>query len=412
MPRSESTVRRATLLSVVGVFLLASGILVTAVNLVLGPDPCREQTPTRDEALFEAPKTPPSGGAVSLSLGPTTSCATMRDGSNYCWGDVPASTEATAPAARRPHARQVRLSCGGTADCLRSTLMVGENGHCVRSIEGKLMCEPAGQAAPFPGCTLDAVASVAVGTRGACAVRESRLWCWGQDGAVVGARVGHQPTKIDEAPPDLAAVALGSDRVCVLTRQGDVACGASGKDERLVFRPIDVGGPAARVTAGAHHACALTRDGHVRCWGSNGNGELGDGTQEPRESVSAVVGIAQQVTDIDAAESRTCATTEAGHVYCWGEVGTCGTRCAQRSFFSVPTPSKVPIENVVEVRLGRDHACARKRDGAVECWGDNRRHQVSAFVPFDDYGYSLDRCDITQRLDLPGSDFPVAVRWP
>lgn len=390
--------------------VLAYGIVVAAVRVVVGPDPCRDQIPPRDEELYEAPASPPGGGAVGLSLGPTTSCAAMRDGATYCWGDVVGtlSIDGRVSSERRPRAGRARLRCGAEK-CDGSTITIGENGNCVRSLEGKVLCEPAGQAAPFPGVTLDAVGSVSIGATGACAIREGRLWCWDHDGTAPGAPVGRLPTEVDGAPPDLKAVALGGGILCVLTRAGGVACAARGRG-RYVFLPIDVG-PAKRVTAGAHHACAVTRDGHVKCWGSNSSGELGDGSEEARQSPSTVVGIVERVTEIDAAESRTCVATEAGHVYCWGGVGACVRRCDDRSVIAVPTPQQVPIEEAVEVRLGRDHACARKRDGTVACWGDNRRHQVSAFVPFDDYGYSIDRCDVTRRLDLPGSDYPVAVRW-
>ena len=33
-----------------------------------------------------------------------------------------------------------------------------------------------------------------------------------------------------------------------------------------------------QVVAGVSHSCALIDDGTVRCWGSNGHGQLGDGT--------------------------------------------------------------------------------------------------------------------------------------
>src|SRR5690606_38331333 len=39
------------------------------------------------------------------------------------------------------------------------------------------------------------------------------------------------------------------------------------------------GTPAAALSAGEYFTCMLGADGRVACWGSNGQGELGDGTR-------------------------------------------------------------------------------------------------------------------------------------
>ena len=52
---------------------------------------------------------------------------------------------------------------------------------------------------------------------------------------------------------------------------------------------VDVGGAVVQIAAGGSHTCALLDSGAVRCFGSNENGQLGDGATTDRASPSYVV---------------------------------------------------------------------------------------------------------------------------
>ena len=42
------------------------------------------------------------------------------------------------------------------------------------------------------------------------------------------------------------------------------------------------------ITAGEYHTCAILDDGSVSCWGSNWDGQLGDGTTTDRTTPTAI----------------------------------------------------------------------------------------------------------------------------
>jgi alpha-tubulin suppressor-like RCC1 family protein len=82
-------------------------------------------------------------------------------------------------------------------------------------------------------------------------------------------------------------------------------------------------GSIAGVAPGSEHTCAITTEDRVWCWGYNGVGAVGDGTTTtPRPSPVAVVGDLR-IETMNAGYLHNCAVTPTGRGYCWGE-GTLG----------------------------------------------------------------------------------------
>jgi alpha-tubulin suppressor-like RCC1 family protein len=152
--------------------------------------------------------------------------------------------------------------------------------------------ESTDQPADVAGLSNDIVA-VAVGYFHACALTKAgNVWCWGEntagelgDGTMISSPT---PVQVTGLAGGAAAIIVGGSHTCVLTKAGGVKCWGDNShgqlgDATTVNRnaPVDVAGLAsgvAAVVAGGSHTCALISGGAVKCWGSNGNGQLGDGT--------------------------------------------------------------------------------------------------------------------------------------
>jgi alpha-tubulin suppressor-like RCC1 family protein len=139
-----------------------------------------------------------------------------------------------------------------------------------------------------------------------------------------------------------------------------------------------------QVGLGRHHSCALVSGGEVWCAGANGSGQLGDGTQQgPRTSAVRVTdgtGPIADATAVDSGRSFGCAIRAGGTVWCWGSngAGQLGNGSTSPSAVAVRVvrADGSPLEGATSVQAAYAFACALDVDGAVWCWGDNARGQL------------------------------------
>lgn len=253
---------------------------------------------------------------------------------------------------------------------------------------------------PFPGPVpnLDDGIAVAAGAAQACAVRKTgAVVCWGiNDKGQLGRAAAPTPLRPGPVPKldDATAVSLGAEHGCALRRSGEVLCWGSDAEGQLGDGAGNRGGKVAQLgdaialRSGRAHTCALRQTGAIACWGANNHGQIGNGAGAAQ--LKQPVHIPTAVTKVDASEiavgpDHGCARTRDGKAVCWGrnDAGQLGSGTAS----SVWT-SRVPVQgltNLTALAVGPVHACAAIGE-RLACWGDNSAGQAgfagaSADVP-------------------------------
>jgi alpha-tubulin suppressor-like RCC1 family protein len=160
-------------------------------------------------------------------------------------------------------------------------------------------------AGPGSSTPLTDVRAIAAGLRHTCAVlADSTVKCWGWNSTI------HEPTAITGSGGQLGDGTV-IDRLAPVT----VIASAGGKARISGVRAL---------TAGWFHTCALMIDTTVRCWGTNKEGQLGDGTTTDTMAPVAVIAAPGSTTPLSGVmaiatgDFRTCALLADTTVTCWG----------------------------------------------------------------------------------------------
>lgn len=270
--------------------------------------------------------------------------------------------------------------------------------------------------------------SLAVQEGGTCVVHRGSLYCRKDPYALLpvppSAPALFTPGSRLDIPGEVIDVATARNHGCAVNGGGKVYCwgdngnGARGDGgPRLVRQPVAVPGleSAVAVAVAETHSCAATADGGVYCWGTNWHGEAGHDTAFEGDAIDLVRPVEVEgvrgIKALWASERLTCARSTGGDVHCWGDATGLGVdgptpvavehlasareiAFGRQSFWCRIPEEGQPVacrgrpyaawtgllphrdttyagtEDVVELALGTEHACARSSTGKVLCWGN------------------------------------------
>ncbi|WP_018218827.1 RCC1 domain-containing protein [Salinispora vitiensis] len=189
----------------------------------------------------------------------------------------------------------------------------------------------------------------------------------------------------------VAAVAAGERHSLALTSAGTILAWGSNDDGQLgngttvsSSEPVPVRLPAGirvvAVAVGANHSVALTSTGSLLAWGANNSGQLGNGTVTSSSApVTVRLPAGTVVAAVSAGRDHNLVLTATGPaaLLAWGANSEGQLGDGTRSARSVPVAVALPAgPTVTAIAGGGDHSLALTVDGTALAWGSNSRGQL------------------------------------
>ena len=272
------------------------------------------------------------------------------------------------------------------------------------------------------------VTSIVAGERHTCITNHlEELLCMGYNGGSNHMVLGNSSTTADNSSElvkvdvdfgtsNVKAVSAGYDTSCAIldnstqaycwgkradwsdstgTTQSGTSLLGSSSNAAIDGTWVDLGTAGDRIhsiSMGEVHACAVVEN-TIECWGVEESGSFGmssssvDSYNTP-QTITVPSGLTAKQVVIEHTTDSTCGvfeTSSGAHtVICWGDETTVGYTSSN----PVTTLSNAPVEDsngddlemyetssspddIVDLQMGQDHACALSRQGFVKCWGYN-----------------------------------------
>jgi alpha-tubulin suppressor-like RCC1 family protein len=201
-----------------------------------------------------------------------------------------------------------------------------------------------------------------------------------------------------QAGETIESVDAGSSHSLAVTTNGRVYAWGSNYDGQLgdgttiirrrptqiTFSGLQAGETIRGLNAGSFHSLAVTTKGRVYAWGWNGQGQLGDGTTTQRDLPTLItfngLQVEETIGSVVAGSSHSLAVTTKGRVYAWGynyfgQLGD-GTTTQRNTPTLITLNGRQWGETIRSVNAGYDHSFALSTNGRVYAWGRNSNGQL------------------------------------
>lgn len=245
---------------------------------------------------------------------------------------------------------------------------------------------------PVPVIGMDSgVTDVTAGWNHSCAIKDTAVWCWGNDsdgqvGDGDAATTEGQPVQViasgatDVEAASHSTCAIVGPQVYCWGRDYNGTLGNGGSDVDMTSPTPIASGPVGikRLAGGTFGFCALDEDSAAWCWGSGGSGANGDDDRYANRSpgrVSPLPGETAMVGNgLVRGAAHSCMLTDQGPS-CWGYNSDGQLGDGTTSHQDAPVLA-VNFGNPTQMAASYSTTCFIGTSGGAQCVGDDGRQEL------------------------------------
>jgi len=340
---------------------------------------------------------------ISVSKGYGHTCAIDNTQRLFCWGSNILGQIGDGTTAHKPTPVLVSLLSGvedvytgsdftcAIANPNKSIYCWGHNnfGQLGNGLKDKGTLVPTLVKNPDNNQPFTGMFTVTGGTSHVCTIDGfKKIWCWG---ANTGGQLGRGnfdntyaaiPQRINESQISIVnptAISGGSGSTCVIADPNKSLYCWGANQAMPISSPNQVPGftNVTSLAVGGGHTCVVGFNGQqgLFCFGSNSDGQLGNGTVGGSNYQPSLVPGSTNVISVVAGYSDTCAVSPVagqGVLNCWGNNGD--GQIGPNGGNGTASPVFAGLTEIIAYNTGARHTCAAgKKEGVagVYCWGFN-----------------------------------------
>jgi len=144
------------------------------------------------------------------------------------------------------------------------------------------------------------------------------------------------------------------------------------------YSPFQIGSDTDWVSVSSYygdHSVAIKTDGSLWAWGYNGEGQLGDGTTINRDTPTRIGSSSDWLLASAGSYSHTIAIKKDNSLWAWGQNGD--GQLGDGTYNNRNTPTRIGSDtDWISIFTGHGHNVAIKTDGSLWAWGFNGEGQL------------------------------------